>query len=298
MTRRVWLLGLLVVVVAAGAVVWSQRRSPCATPIAYRVGQIDERFGLTRQEVVDALRRAEGVWRRTAGRDLFAENPNASLTINLVYDERQQTTQARDRLRRSLGETHASHAAAGRSYEQWRATYEARARDYRDAHTAYQQRAQAHNDTVQQWSRRGGVTREAHASLEVEGGQLDAERRRLEAERVALENLAATTKAVADKGNAIAQAHNQAATTFNALYGEPRQFHKGEFNGREISVFEFHDERDLLLLLVHELGHALGLGHTDDPAAVMHAMAGGQVLDPLALTEADRTLLRTRCRRL
>ena len=298
MTRRVWLLGVLVVAVAAGAIVWSQRQVPCGTPIAYRVGQIDERFGLSRQEVVDALRRAEGVWRRTAGRDLFAENPNASLTINLVYDERQQTTQAKDRLRRSLGDTRASHAATGRSYEAWRETYEARARDYRDAHTAYQQRAQAHNDTIQQWNARGGVTREAHASLEAERGQLDGERRRLEAERVALADLAASVKVLADKGNAIAQAHNQAASTFNTLYGEPRQFHKGEFNGREISVFEFHDERDLLLLLVHELGHALGLGHADDPAAVMHAMAGGQVLDPLALADADRTLLRARCRRL
>ena len=179
-----------------------------------------------------------------------------------------------------------------------KAEFEAELGRYRDAHTAYQQRAQAHNDAIQQWNARGGVTREAHASLEAERGQLDGERRRLEAERVALGDLAASVKALADKGNAIAQEHNQAASTFNSLYGEPRQFHKGEFNGREISVFEFHDERDLLLLLVHELGHALGLGHADDPAAVMHAMAGGQVLDPLALADADRTLLRARCRRL
>jgi predicted Zn-dependent protease len=103
-------------------------------------------------------------------------------------------------------------------------------------------------------------------------------------------------KALAEKANAVAETHNRHVTTFNTLYGGPREFHKGEFSGREITVFQFHDLRDLVLLLAHELGHALGITHVDDPAAVMNAMAAAQVFEPLELSVADVAALQARCR--
>jgi hypothetical protein len=298
--RRIWL-GLLVpaLIVAAGAagfLVWSDRYAPCARPVAYRVETVDPRFGVSAEDVREALRQAETVWRRSLGRDLFTESPTARLAVTFVYDERQQTTQTAQRLRRSMRDTGASHAAIGKSHAAWRATYEARARDYADGHAAYQRRAQAYQEKVQQWNARGGAPRDAREELEAERAQLDATRRQLEADRAALDELAATVKSLTEQGNAVAEAHNRDVGTFNALYGAPREFHKGEFNGREITVFEFHDARDLALLLAHELGHALGLGHVEDPAAIMNAMAGGQAVDPIAATPADVAALTTLCR--
>ncbi|HET8578529.1 MAG TPA: matrixin family metalloprotease [Methylomirabilota bacterium] len=298
MARRVGLLGLLVcVALATGTVVWTLRERPCARPIALRLGQIDERFGLTRNEALEALRQAEELWERALGRSLFTHGPTAALTVNLVYDERQQTTQNREQLRESMRKTEASHAAVSRSYDQWRMTYEGRVRHFETLRAAYQERAQAYNAQVQEWNARGGAPPEVHAGLEAERGRLEAMRRQLESDRAALEDFAGTVNSLADRGNAIAGAHNRTATTFNALYGTPRQFHKGEFDGRDITVFEFHDLRDFTLVLAHELGHALGLGHVNDPTAVMHAVGGEQIVEPLGLTAADVAALRSICRR-
>ena len=51
----------------------------------------------------------------------------------------------------------------------------------------------------------------------------------------------------------VASAHQ-----FNQTF-QPRLFHKGHFNGKQIFIYEFSSVDELRLTLAHEFGHALGL---------------------------------------
>jgi predicted Zn-dependent protease len=66
---------------------------------------------------------------------------------------------------------------------------------------------------------------------------------------------------------------------------------------REIRVFGFRDRVDLVRILAHELGHALGLAHTEDAGAVMSAEQDRADLSgrPVALQPSDRRALEAMC---
>lgn len=61
---------------------------------------------------------------------------------------------------------------------------------------------------------------------------------------------------------------------------------------RQINIYEFSNRTKLVRALAHELGHALGFKHVDDPNAVMYKLNEGKYL---TLTKADITELKTVC---
>jgi predicted Zn-dependent protease len=62
-----------------------------------------------------------------------------------------------------------------------------------------------------------------------------------------------------------------------------------------INIYQFHDESDLELVLAHELGHALGLNHVENPESVMYYLMEKQNLENIQLTTQDLQAIKNVC---
>ena len=87
---------LLVILVALSTfILWKPK--PCQNEITYRIGHVDERFGLTHEEFAIAVNLAAQMWGEHLSRKLFREDDNGIIEINLIYDYRQE---ASDRIKK------------------------------------------------------------------------------------------------------------------------------------------------------------------------------------------------------
>ncbi len=248
---------------------------PCQVPIPWEIGRLDPEFGLGEEDVALAVRNAARLWEEAAGRAIFPEGEG--LTIHLVFDDRQAGLAER--------ETEASRLASVDAQLEERRTRMERDND------RLEREIDAHNERVRALNESGGAPPEVIPELE--RIERDLERR-----RSAMQEEIAQLNADVERRNADAEALARAfppSSIESGSYSETIQQRRGRLVGvadREIQIFRFVSRDHLVLLLAHELGHALGLGHVDTPEAVMAPVHESVVTE---LHPADRALLAQQC---
>lgn len=288
MLRARFILAFGLVFVLAGGYFYQAYSAVCAWPLQYRVGELDPRFNLDVVMAESALAEAVTAWEEGIGEDLFVQHDEADFTINFVFDERQALTSAEARERQRLEAVEAQSADVQAAYEAQVQLLNEREKQYEERSTQYERDLARYNQTVASYNDEGGAPPEVFAELEAERERLAEVQAALSTEVVALNDLVAQINELGAEGNVLIDRLNDRVDDFNETFADGREFTQGDYQGDRINIYSFADEIELYTVLVHELGHALGIDHVKEETAFMHFLLSEQDASaPLTMADID-----------
>ncbi len=269
---------------------------PCKQPIEYNIGTIDPRFGVSEAEFKADIREAGNLWSIAAGKTLFEYNPKGSLTINLIYDDRQKITQQERQLSSSIDANTKVAQSVKDQFNALKQSYDSAQADYTAALAQYNREQTGYNAQVEDWNSRGGAPPAEFKALQDEKSKLADERAALEQKRLSVNSQAEQVNALIDKYNLLVGHINQNVDAINNDGLSGTEFEEGVYisdkDGTRINIYQFDNKTFFLRVLAHELGHAIGLGHNNGQGSIMNPINQDK---SIALTKEDLAAIKDEC---
>lgn len=272
--KRILLIFLLVVI---GIFLYAQNYtnvfyySRCEEPIKYRIGEIDPQFNITKEKLRTTTEEATKIWNEEWGMDLLVYDATAELSVNLVYDERQELTSKITSTKNVL--------------EKDNRTIEVQIREYEAELQRLEQRVAELNTEIAYWNNNGGAPEDVYSELIREQNSLSDEIRIINKRAQELNN---TTM----EYNSEVENLNDKVSDFNSLLDAKPE--EGLYIPTEnrIEVYIVNNDETLKHTIAHEFGHAIGIEHVEDPESLMYATVSNAV----KLSDKDKEGLAEACR--
>lgn len=247
--------------------------NPCRSPIQYYVGAVDSRFGVSQDYFLSAIKEAEKAWEEAEKKNLFEYSDGKGVEMNLVYDYRQLATDQLNQLGDVLNIDQTNYTDLKQEYDKYVSLYEKSSSELKILVSSYNQS--------------GYKKKNAQQLLDEIRAKEDAN-----AELVAkINGLAGEITSLAQKYNVNAGAYNDLGKTFE-------EFQQGNYisdsYSQSINIYQFENREKLVSVLVHEMGHSLGLSHSENPKDIMYAINAGE---NQAVTEEDLSAIDAICSR-
>ena len=228
-------------------------------PLTYHVAAIDPQFGVSESEVESILQDAAERWnvalKKTAIRIDAGTGGNA---ISFIFDYRQQYQDTVASIDVRYSDLDGTEAAI----EQERTSL-----DFEE--TQLGQELASLNSDIKYWNSKGLATGMTYDSLLARGKTYNADVQALKQRETAYGQKVSAYKArLAEYKKVFAQAE----ATFKLAGGSTGENTVGTYdpNDRSITMYSYANPQDLRLILMHELGHALGCGHASTSGSIMY----------------------------
>jgi hypothetical protein len=301
---RLGILFLILIATLFGSGYWySVFSAPCQVPVTYYVGEVDERFGAEKKDLIEIAKKAEAVWESDLGKELFIYDEEGTLPINFVFDERQANADIEAELEADLEAKKGMSDTVAEQYQALIKEFRVVQKNYELRVGTYESNLTAYNDEVTEWNRKGGVPQENVDALKKKEQALNDEKKALEALAKKLNTLVSQLNAIGAKGNLLVKDYNTIVSDYNERFNEMTEFTQGDYTGDAIHIYQFDSEDELTVVLAHEFGHALELEHVPGEKSVMyHFMEKQDISDGLSgedtaefnrVCNQERSLLRS-----
>ncbi len=295
MGKRILTWGLIIGLACGGLYLFESGRVPCQAPLQYAIGQFDARFRLSEGEFRSALAEAERPWEEALGRNLFQYNEQSTFPVNLIFDERQARTIESQSLEKEFATVQSKQESIKSQYDKFALELDRVKSEHAKLLAAFEKNLSEYNARVAAWNA-GSRTDESELEwLRDAEVRLKRDQDALEAKRLRANSLVAQVNRYAKEEENVITRYNAKLDDFTETYGTGEAFDQGMYRGESIDIYQFDDRSHLRMVLVHELGHALGLGHVENPKSIMYPMMGEQDVAQLALSAEDRAELHQVC---
>ncbi len=292
--RFQYLIALVLTVAGAGTFWYKTTASICPAPLHYRVGQIDTHFNLDTEAAKKHLANAEAVWEDSAGRELFTYDENATFVVDFIFDERQAEADIEVTEQKALDTKKSENDSLVETIEDLQSEYDDLAESYKERVSSYESRLNSYNDRVSSYNDQGGAPSEVFSELEQERNNLNVESVALSKKADELTALASKMNELSERGNRLVDEYNQEVVAYNKKFGYAREFTQGDYQNGRISVYKFSDDSELMAVLTHEFGHALGLDHVEGDSSVMYYLLKDTFGTPV-LSQEDKDAFVAQC---
>lgn len=280
----------------------------CTKIVEYSLGDVDKSFGLPRDQFLSAIKEAEIIWEKGAERDLFSYLEEGDLKISLVFDQRQEDTARMQDILGGITSDEGKLEAVKKEYDKLTAavklkeeSFNANWAEYQKSQAQFEELVSVYNKKIADyekqvdfWGAKGGAPKKEYEQLVQEKAEIDALYEQLSAQRKILQTtllgieaqrkefnaLVSQVNTIAGIFNRLAEKLNIRVDLFNEVQGSKEEFISGLYtsgaSGETIEIFQFYDNKDLVITLAHELGHALGIGHATGTNSIMYPKSEGQ----------------------
>jgi peptidoglycan hydrolase CwlO-like protein len=242
----------------------------CDRPTKYKVVRVDNQFEITREDFIKEIDKAGYVWGDIVQKKLFEYDESGYLKINLVYDTRQDYLRTINELNKDV--------------EKQKQLLDNKSNVYSAQQSDLEKELKKLNDTIDYWNAKGGAPHDVYDDLVKKQKELKQK----------IDQLNQSANNINNKVGEINQEiHdlNEKVTNFNSLIKVSPEMGLYTSGINQIDIYFFGDKNELTHVLAHELGHSLGLQHSEAPDAIMNPITSGNT----APTQSDISAINNLC---